>query len=59
VRQALETGPMHFARLVSVLGSRDGREIVLEIEKLREEGIIERNSDGEYYVNVPLREGGE
>jgi 2,5-furandicarboxylate decarboxylase 1 len=59
VRQALETGPMHFARLMSVLGSRDGREIVLEIENLREEGIVERNSDGEYYINIPLREGDE
>jgi 2,5-furandicarboxylate decarboxylase 1 len=59
VRQALETGPMHFARLMSVLGSRDGREIVLEIENLREEGILERNSDGEYYINVPLGEGDE
>jgi hypothetical protein len=28
---------------MSVLGSRDGREIVLEIENLREEGILERS----------------
>jgi UbiD family decarboxylase len=50
VRQALATGPMHFARLMSVLGSRDGREIVLEIERLRGEGILERNENGEYYL---------
>jgi UbiD family decarboxylase len=51
VRQALEQGgATHFAKLMSVLGSRDGREIVLEIEKLRDEGILERNSDGEYYL---------
>ncbi len=50
VRQALETGPMHFAKLMSMLGSRDGREIVLEIEKLRDEGALDRNSDGEYYI---------
>jgi UbiD family decarboxylase len=50
VRQALETEPMHFARLMSVLGSRDGREIVLEIERLRGEGILERNDDGEYTI---------
>jgi len=51
VRQALATGPMHFAKLMSMLGSRDGREIVLEIEALRDAGILERNSDGEYYLN--------
>ncbi len=50
VRQALEGGPLHFARLMSALGSRDGREIVLEIETLRGEGVLERNEDGEYYL---------
>lgn len=50
VRQALESGPMHFARLMSVLGSRDGREIVLAIEQLRDENLLDRNSDGEYYL---------
>ena len=50
VRQALEIGPMHFAKLMSVLGSRDGREIVLEIEKLRDAGELDRNSDGEYHL---------
>ena len=33
-----------------MLGSRDGREIVLEIERLREDGVLERNEDGEYYL---------
>jgi UbiD family decarboxylase len=50
VQQALETGAMHFAKLMSVLGSRDGREIVLEIEKLRDANKVDRNSDGEYYL---------
>ncbi len=50
VRQALESGAMHFAKLMSVLGSRDGREIVLEIEALRDAGVLDRNSDGEYYI---------
>jgi 2,5-furandicarboxylate decarboxylase 1 len=52
VRQALEGGPLHFARLMSALGSRDGREIVLEIETLRGEGLLERNEDGEYYLKT-------
>jgi hypothetical protein len=50
VRQALETGPMHFAKLMSQLGSRDGREIVLELELLRDEAILDRNDDGEYFI---------
>jgi 2,5-furandicarboxylate decarboxylase 1 len=50
VRQALETGPMHFAKLMSMLGSADGREIVLEIERLREQGLLDRNNDGEYFL---------
>ncbi len=52
VRQALDSGPMHFAKLMSAVGSRDGREIVLEIEKLRGEGVLDRNSDGEYYIKA-------
>ncbi|HEY3918049.1 MAG TPA: UbiD family decarboxylase [Stellaceae bacterium] len=50
VQQALETGPMHFAKLMSVLGSRDGRELVREVETLRDAGKLDRNSDGEYYL---------
>jgi 2,5-furandicarboxylate decarboxylase 1 len=52
VRQALESSPMHFARIMTSVGSRDGREIVLEIERLREENLIERNADGEYVLKV-------
>ncbi len=50
VRQALDSGPMHFARIMTAVGSRDGREIVLEIERLRGENLVERNEDGEYYI---------
>jgi hypothetical protein len=41
---------MHFAKLMSVLGSRDGRELVSQIETLRDAGQLDRNSDGEYYL---------
>ena len=50
VQQALASGPMHFAKLMSALGSRDGREIVPEIERLRDAGLLDRNNDGEYYL---------
>jgi len=51
VRQALEQGgPMHYAKLMSVLGTKDGRELVPEIEKLRDAGELDRNADGEYFM---------
>jgi 2,5-furandicarboxylate decarboxylase 1 len=50
VREALAGGPMHFAALMRALGSLDGREIVLEIEKLRDAGQLDRKPDGEYYL---------
>ncbi len=50
VRQALESKPMHFAAIMTAVGSRDGREIVLEIERLRAENLISRNEDGEYCI---------
>ena len=50
VKEALATGPMHFARLMQALGSKDGREIVLEIEALRDQGLLDRLEDGDYYL---------
>jgi hypothetical protein len=41
---------MHFAKLMSAVGSRDGREVVREIERLRQDGVLERNDNGEYYI---------
>jgi UbiD family decarboxylase len=42
VRQALEPGPMYFAQIVEALGSEDGREVAIELDKLREEGVLSR-----------------
>ena len=42
VRAALESGPRYFAEIMQALGSEDGREIALELDKLREEGVLER-----------------
>lgn len=50
VRQALESKPMYFAELMSAVGSDDGREVVMEIEALRDEGVLTRLEDGEYTV---------
>ena len=49
VREALESGPLYFAQIVEALGSDDGREIALELDWLREEGVLIRvENSGEW-----------
>jgi 2,5-furandicarboxylate decarboxylase 1 len=50
VRQALESGPMYFMQIMEALGSDDGREIALELDILREEGILARNDEGQWLL---------
>jgi len=45
---ALADGPKHFVELMSARGSRDGREIVRELEALRQGGRLERDAEGRY-----------
>jgi UbiD family decarboxylase len=42
VRAALAAGPRTFEQLMAATGSRDGRDIVLALESLREEGRLRR-----------------
>jgi hypothetical protein len=48
VEQALGTRPMHFSELMATLGSKDGREIVLALDALREKGAVARGENGEW-----------
>jgi 2,5-furandicarboxylate decarboxylase 1 len=48
VRQALEAGPLYFSQLMAALGSKDGREVALAIDALREEGILGRMKEGQW-----------
>jgi 2,5-furandicarboxylate decarboxylase 1 len=48
IRAALEDGPKRFEELIGAVGSRDGREIVLELERLRSELSIGRDAFGRY-----------
>lgn len=48
VRQALESGPMFFAELMEAVGSKDGREVTLELDALRQEGKLTRREEGEW-----------
>jgi 2,5-furandicarboxylate decarboxylase 1 len=50
VRESLTEGPKSFAEIMSDLGSRDGREVALELDKIREEGILDREKDGRYFL---------
>ena len=45
---ALDDGPKFFVELMSARGSRDGREIVRELETLRQSGRLERDAEGRY-----------
>jgi UbiD family decarboxylase len=50
VAAALADGPKFFEELMAAAGSRDGREIVRELETLRAKTAIERDSDGRYFT---------
>ena len=48
VRQALEAGPLFFAQLMAAVGSKDGREVAVALDALREEGALTRLKHGEW-----------
>jgi len=53
VKAALSDGPKHFEELMTAVGSRDGREIVRELEALRDSVKLDRDGDGRYFVGPP------
>jgi len=48
VVNALESGPKYFGQLIAAMGSTDGREIALELDVLRERGVLTRLPNGEW-----------
>jgi UbiD family decarboxylase len=52
---ALAEGPQSFEQLMSATGSRDGREIVRELEMLRAKAALERDPEGRYFIKAPPR----
>lgn len=52
VVEALRTGPKRFVEIVEATGSRDGREIIVELETLREGGRLTRLEDGRYGLSA-------
>jgi 3-polyprenyl-4-hydroxybenzoate decarboxylase len=49
IAAALADGPKFFEELMSAVGSRDGREIVRELEALRASAGFERDTEGRYF----------
>jgi UbiD family decarboxylase len=52
VEAALGHGPMFFADIVEGIGSDDGREVALALDRLREEGRLARDRDGRYSLGA-------
>jgi len=52
VEAALAHGPKYFEELMTAVGSRDGREIVLALEPLRANGALDRDAEGRYLVRA-------
>jgi UbiD family decarboxylase len=50
LQAALADGPKFFAELMAAVGSRDGREIVRDLEALRISGKLSRDYEGRYQV---------
>src|SRR4030095_1690165 len=50
LQAALADGPKFFAELMAAAGSRDGREIVRELEGLRASGRLSRDNESRYHV---------
>ena len=53
IEPALAEGPKFFVELMSATGSRDGREIVRELERLRAAGNLTRDDEGRYVYRPP------
>jgi UbiD family decarboxylase len=52
VRAALEDGPKRFEELIAAVGTRDGRDVVRELEAIRAERPLERDEFGRYALGA-------
>jgi UbiD family decarboxylase len=50
VQQALESGPKYFVELMEGIGTDDGRALTLELDRLQQNGILSRGSNGEWLL---------
>jgi 2,5-furandicarboxylate decarboxylase 1 len=59
VAAALADGPKFFADLMAAVGSRDGREVVRELERLRASVSLDRDNEGRYLLGAEKLAGGK
>ena len=52
VREALAAGPQTFRDLMEATGTRDGRDVLKEMDALRSAGLLERAPDGKWRMKV-------
>jgi 2,5-furandicarboxylate decarboxylase 1 len=50
VEQALQSAPLHFTEIMEALGSRDGREIAVQLNQLRDAGKLIRDEFSRYML---------
>ena len=55
VEAALADGPKYFEQLMTATGSRDGREIVRELDALRARAELDRDREGRYLVKLEAK----
>ena len=53
VEAALRDGPKFFEQLMTAVGSRDGREVVRELDALRSSPGLDRDQEGRYVIPGP------
>ena len=52
ILEALQAGPVSFLELMAAAGSRDGRDVVRELEKIAGRHSINRDDDGRYVLGM-------
>lgn len=50
VEHALQDGPKFYAHIVDAVGSRDGREVAVALDDLRNQGRLGRDREGRYHL---------
>ena len=50
IEAALADGPKFFQELMAATGSRDGREIVLDLDAIRQAGRLDRDHEGRWLL---------
>jgi len=53
VHQSLESGPKTFRDLMEAAGSRDGRDVLIELDAVRNAVGLDRTPDGRYRLASP------